>query len=229
MRILALETSTSWCSVAVGDGRDWHERAVDAGNAHSTLLLPMIRRALADAGWPLASLDAIAFGAGPGSFTGLRIGCGVTQGLALGADLPVVPVGTLAALALADGGAHVLACLDARMREGYVAAYAREGEAVREVTAPAVLGPDAVAPPVAPAAGGWRGAGNGFLAYPELAHRLRLDAVDDSARPTAGAVGRLAVARVAAGDTVRAAAALPFYVRHRVALTTAERTAGAVL
>jgi len=226
MRILALETSTSWCSVAVGDGRDWHERAVDAGNAHSTLLLPMIRCALADAGWPLASLDAIAFGAGPGSFTGLRIGCGVTQGLALGADLPVVPVGTLAALALADGGAHVVACLDARMREVYVAAYARDGEAVREVTAPAVLVPDAVAAPVG---GGWRGAGNGFLAYPELARRLRLDAVDDTARPTAQSVGRLAVARVAAGDTVRAAAALPFYVRHRVALTTAERTAGAVL
>ena len=115
------------------------------------------------------------------------------------------------------------------MREVYVAAYARDGDAVREVTAPAVLAPDAVAPPAAPATGAWRGAGNGFLAYPDLARRLRLDAVDDSARPTAGAVGRLAVARVAAGDTVRAAAALPFYVRHRVALTTAERTAGAVL
>jgi tRNA threonylcarbamoyladenosine biosynthesis protein TsaB len=226
MRILALESSTSWCSVAVGDGRDWHERAVDAGNAHSTLLLPMIRRALAVAGWPLASLDAIAFGAGPGSFTGLRIGCGVAQGLALGADLPVVPVGTLAALALGDGGAHVVACLDARMREVYVAAYARDGEAVREVAAPAVLAPDAV---IAPTGGGFRGAGNGFLAYPGLALRLRLDAVDATARPTARAVGRLAVARVAAGDTVRAAAALPVYVRHRVALTTAERAAGAVL
>jgi tRNA threonylcarbamoyladenosine biosynthesis protein TsaB len=210
----------------VGDGRDWHERAVDAGNAHSTLLLPMIRRALAVAGWPLASLDAIAFGAGPGSFTGLRIGCGVAQGLALGADLPVVPVGTLAALALGDGGAHVVACLDARMREVYVAAYARDGEAVREVAAPAVLAPDAV---IAPTGGGFRGAGNGFLAYPGLALRLRLDAVDATARPTARAVGRLAVARVAAGDTVRAAAALPVYVRHRVALTTAERAAGAVL
>jgi tRNA threonylcarbamoyladenosine biosynthesis protein TsaB len=226
MRILALETSTSWCSVAVGDGRDWHERAVDAGNAHSTLLLPLIRRALAAAGWPLASLDAIAFGAGPGSFTGLRIGCGVAQGLALGAGLPVVPVGTLAALALADGGPHVVACLDARMREVYVAAYARDGEAVREVVAPAVLAPDAV---IAPTGGGYRGAGNGFLAYPDLALRLRLDAIDATARPTARAVGRLAVARVAAGDTVRAAAALPFYVRHRVALTTAERAAGAVL
>ena len=226
MRILALETSTSWCSVAIGDGRDWHERAVDAGNAHSTLLLPMIRRALAGAEWPLSSLDAIAFGAGPGSFTGLRIGCGVAQGLALGSDRPVVPVGTLAALALADGGARVVACLDARMREVYVAAYVRDGEALREVIAPAVLAPDAVA---GPGQGGWRGAGNGFLAYPDLATRLHLDAVDATARPTARAVGRLAVARVAAGETVRAAAALPFYVRHRVALTTAERSAGAVL
>lgn len=226
MRILALETSTSWCSVAIGDGRDWHERAVDAGNAHSTLLLPMIRRALAGAEWPLSSLDAIAFGAGPGSFTGLRIGCGVAQGLALGSDRPVVPVGTLAALALADGGARVVACLDARMREVYVGAYVRDGEAVREASAPAVLAPDAVA---IPGPGGWRGAGSGFLAYPELAHRLRLEAVDATARPTARAVGRLALARVAAGDTVRAAAALPLYVRHRVALTTAERTAGAVL
>ena len=99
MRILALDTSTEWCSVAVGDGTQWHRLDELVRQAHSERLLPMVRSALANAGWALKGLDAIVFGAGPGSFTGVRIGCGVAQGLALGADLPVLPVGTLAALA----------------------------------------------------------------------------------------------------------------------------------
>src|SRR5206468_4506798 len=89
MRILALETSTDWCSIAVGDGARWHRRDERAGQRHSERLLPMIDAALAEAGWSLSDLDGLAFGAGPGSFTGLRLGCGVAQGMALGRWHPV--------------------------------------------------------------------------------------------------------------------------------------------
>ena len=110
----------------------WHVRAELAGQAHSERLLPLVDAVLADAEWSF-SLDGIAFGAGPGSFTGVRIACGVAQGLAFGAALPVVPVSTLEALAHAawrrDGATHVIACLDARMREVYVAAYERIDDA----------------------------------------------------------------------------------------------------
>src|SRR4249920_1108234 len=125
MRILVLETSTDWCSVALGDGACWHVRDELAGQAHSERALVLCAALLAEADWPLQSLDGIAFGAGPGSFTGVRIACGVAQGLAFGAALPVVPVCTLEALAHAawrrDDATHVIACLDARMREVYVA------------------------------------------------------------------------------------------------------------
>lgn len=227
MRILVLETSTEWCSVAVGDGGRWHVRDELAGQAHSERALVLGAQLLAEAGWPLGSLDGIAFGAGPGSFTGIRIACGLAQGLALPGDLPVVPVPTLAALAQSawthGGRTRIVACLDARMREVYVAAYARSGDAWEEVTAPAVLAPAAVA---GPGGTGWFGAGNGFRAYPGLAPQLGLAAVDAAARPTARAVGELALPRFAAGEGVAAADALPIYVRHRVALTTAERDAG---
>ena len=230
MRILALETSTEWCSVAVGDGTDWYLRDEHAGQSHSERLLPMVDAALASAGWSLRSLDGLAFAAGPGSFTGIRIGCGVAQGLALGADLPVVPVPTLAAVAQdafrARGWTRVLACLDARMREVYVAAYARDGGLWREVAAPAVVPPAEVSPPPAVDERGWFGAGNGFAAYPELGLRLALSQVAVDVHPTALAIAELALPRLAAGAGVRAADALPLYVRHRVALTTAEQEAG---
>jgi tRNA threonylcarbamoyladenosine biosynthesis protein TsaB len=227
MRILVLETSTEWCSVAVGDGSNWRVRDELAGQAHSERALVLCAELLAEAGWTLESLDGIAFGAGPGSFTGIRIACGLAQGLALSRDLPVVAVPTLAALAHAawtdSGHAEVVACLDARMREVYVATYRRSGDAWQEVAAPAVLAPARVA---GPAGTGWVGAGNGFRAYPALAPQLGLAAVDAAARPTAQAVGALALPRFAAGDGVTAGDALPIYVRHRVALTTAERDAG---
>ena len=227
MRILALETSTEWCSVAVGDGARWHVRDELAGQAHSERALVLCAALLAEADWPLRSLDGIAFGAGPGSFTGIRIACGLAQGLSLADDLPVVPVPTLAALAQSawtDGGhTHVVACLDARMREVYVAAYHRRDETWHDVAAPAVLAPAAV---VSPAGSGWFGAGNGFRVYPALTSQLALAGVDEAARPTARAVAELALPRLAAGEGVAAEDALPLYVRHRVALTTAERDAG---
>ena len=129
MKLLAFDTSTNWLSVACGDGTSWHMRGELAGQAHSERILLHVDAVLAEAEWTLQSLDGIAFGAGPGSFTGVRIACGVAQGLALGAALPVVPVCTLEALAHAawrrDGMTHVIACLDARMREVYIAAYER--------------------------------------------------------------------------------------------------------
>jgi tRNA threonylcarbamoyladenosine biosynthesis protein TsaB len=230
MRILALETSTDWCSVAVGDGARWYRRDERAGQGHSERLLPMIDAALAEAGWSLRALDGVAFGAGPGSFTGIRIGCGVAQGLAFGGGLPVIPVPTLAAIAheafRVHGWERVLACLDARMREVYAAVYVRQGDDWREVVAAAVGLPESVARPPLSEQGDWAGAGNGFAAYPALALRLALTDVDPSVRPTAQAIGELALPRLAAGEGVPAADALPVYVRHRVALTTAEREAG---
>jgi tRNA threonylcarbamoyladenosine biosynthesis protein TsaB len=229
MRILALDTSTEWCSVAVGDGAVWHRRDEHAGQAHSERVLPMVHAALAEAGWTLASLDGLAFGAGPGSFTGIRIACGVAQGLAFGTELPVVPIPTLAAIAQevfrTRGWDRVLACLDARMREVYTAAYAFGGGEWREAAPPSVVAPAEVLR-VNAVPGDWYGAGNGFAAYPALKAQLGLSLVAADARPTAQSVGELALPRLAAGEGVAAIDALPLYVRHRVALTSAEQDAG---
>ena len=230
MNLLAFDTSTLALSVACGrDGR-FAVRAEHVGQGHSERLLPLVDEVLAEAGMTLADLDAIAFGAGPGSFTGVRIACGVAQGLALGAGLPVVPVPTLAALAHTawerHGARRVLACLDARMREVYVAAYERTDDGWRTVMAPAVLPPAAVR---LPAAGPWFGVGDGFAAWPSLAAQLDLAQHDAAIAPDARAIAALALPRLAAGEGVDAAHALPLYVRHRVALTTAERAAGARL
>ena len=229
MRILALEASTEVCAVALGDVERWLERSMIAGQRHSEWLLPMVRSVLDEAGVELRQLDGIAFGAGPGSFTGLRIACGVAQGLALGAELPVLGVATLEAIAEAArqtaNVTRAIAALDARMREVYVAAYVHDGARWRVIVEPAVVKPgDAPLP----ADGGWHGVGNGFAAYPALRERLAsaLASCDPTAQPTASAIGTLAAPRFAAGEGVAARDAAPLYVRHRVALTTAERAAG---
>lgn len=231
MKLLAFDTSTLWLSVACGSGGTWVTRAEEAGQAHSERLLPLVDAVLSEAGWRLADLDAIAFGAGPGSFTGVRIACGVAQGLALGAGLPLVPVPTLEALAQAAWRVHgvtrVLACLDARMREVYVAAYDRAGERWHSAMAPAVLRPAEVHLP--DGGGTWFGAGDGFAAYPQLATALADLPCDATLVPMARDVAELALPRIAAGEAVEAADALPLYVRHRVALTAAERASGARL
>jgi tRNA threonylcarbamoyladenosine biosynthesis protein TsaB len=229
MRIIAFDTSTEVCAAAIFDGAFWRERTEQAGSRHSELLLPMVRRLLDEAGLALADLDGIAFGAGPGSFTGLRIACGVAQGLAFGIGLPVVGVGSLEAMAESARGVHgwtrVAAALDARMREVYFAAYAHDGDSWVPEIEPCVLPPDE-----APArAGRWFGVGNGFEACPALAARLGTAAHDPAIVPSAIAIGALALPRFAAGEGVSAAEAAPMYVRHRVALTSAERDAGRTL
>jgi tRNA threonylcarbamoyladenosine biosynthesis protein TsaB len=227
MKILALDTSTEWLSVALFDGRQSVALRERAGSASSERILPAIGEILAQGGTPLASLDGIAFGAGPGSFTGIRIACGVTQGLAFGANLPVFPVPTLEAIAQtawrAHGATSVFACLDARMREVYVAAYRRNDNGWTQVREPIVCKPDDVE---LPPAGRWHGAGDGYAAWPRLASRLGLPDCDASIIPDAVAIAECAWPQVHAGAGVAAQDALPLYVRHRVALTSAERAAG---
>lgn len=228
MKLLAFDTSTHWLSVACGDGHPWRTRGEPAGQGHSERLLPLVDEVLAECGWTLPDLDAIAFGAGPGSFTGVRIACAVAQGLAFGSGRPLVPVPTLEAVAQhawrLHGATHVVACLDARMREVYIAAYERAGDAWQVRVPAAVLAPTRVTPPGGDAR--WSGAGDGFAAYPELAPALGLARFDATVMPDARAIAELALPRFAAGEAVAAAHALPLYVRHRVALTTAERDAG---
>lgn len=229
MRILAFDTSTELCTAALSDSGRWMERTEHAGSRHSELLLPMIRGLLGNAGLTLRDLDGIAFGAGPGSFTGLRIACGVAQGLSFGADLPVVGVASLEAMAEAAYAKHgwrrVAAALDARMQEIYFAAYVREGERWRADVDPCVVAPADVTWP----GGCWSGAGKGFGAYPLLVERVAGAPFDECIVPSGVAVGTLALPRLAAGEAVAASAAAPLYVRHRVALTMAERDAGQTL
>lgn len=224
MRLLAFETATRRLSVALWQNGATIERAEEVPNGGSERLLPWMHELLAEAGLTLAQIDGIAFGAGPGGFTGLRLACGVAQGLAYGLDRPVMPVSSLEALALASGERDVWACLDARMNEVYSAAYSIEGDSVRQLMAPVCL-PPAVTP--APTfAGGW-GVGDGFAAYRPLllARKPDLAGVHGDVFPTAAAVLRLAAPAFARGDGVPAAQAQPIYVRDKVALTTAERIA----
>jgi tRNA threonylcarbamoyladenosine biosynthesis protein TsaB len=216
MRLLALESATHRLSVALWlDGRII-ERAAELPNGSSEWLLPNVRSLLAEAGVGLKELDGIAFGAGPGSFTGLRLAAGCAQGLAYGLDRPVLGISTLAALALASGEPMAYACLDARMNEVYVAAYQNGAEVMAPVVCPPEQAP-------LPAGEGWVACGDGFASYADRLPgfgRVRADL-----RPTAAAVATLAAPRFARGEGVPAAEAQPLYVRDKVALTTAERLA----
>jgi tRNA threonylcarbamoyladenosine biosynthesis protein TsaB len=211
MQFAALETSTEWCSVALW--RDGEIACIErrAVNRHSELALPMLESLLKD----FKELDAVAFGAGPGSFTGLRIACGIAQGLAFARGIPVLGVSTLEALAEEAGASRVVACLDARMREVYYAALEKQGGAWKEV-----IPVQCVAPEAAPRPPGedWVGAGNGFAVYGDFG----LKRVFPEIHPTAIAVARLAAPRLAAGEGVDAALAAPIYVREKVAFTTSE-------
>ena len=223
MKLLVLDTSTEYCSAALWlEGRVLAFRVL-AEQRHSSLLLPMVDELLRESGLTLRQLDGIGYGAGPGSFTGLRIACAVTQGLAFGADLPVVGVSTLESIAEQAGADQVLTVLDARMAEVYWAAYRREGAGWRAVVEPQLALPESVA---VPAGGDWVGAGNGFAALGEVL-RPRLAAqlvrIDDTLMPDAAAMAPLAAAAFARGEGMDAALAAPIYLRDKVALTVDER------
>lgn len=197
-----------------------------AGQSHSQLILPQIEILLSDAGVQLKDLHGFAFGAGPGSFTGVRIAAGVAQGLGFGAGLPVAGICTLQALAEASGADKVIACLDARMGEVYHAAYVKNAGAWQTVIEPGLYKPDAV--PVIEGSD-WVGAGSGWQTYGEVlshAYRRQLQEALPELLPGASAILRLAQPMFASGKPLPAAAAMPVYIRNRVALKTAEREQG---
>ena len=159
MKLLALETSTEACSVAISLDGKIHER-VDHGQHHSDVILGMVQEVLAESGLSLKQLDAIAFSRGPGSFTSLRIGAGVAQGLAFGADLPVIPVSSLAVLAQGVDAPKVLAAFDARMNQVYWGAYVRDDKGLMRLTGTEIVIVPAAVP--LPEGSGWVGAGSGW-------------------------------------------------------------------
>jgi tRNA threonylcarbamoyladenosine biosynthesis protein TsaB len=229
LNILALETSSEWCSVAAWfDGRVLTREEL-AGQRHSELILPMIDALLQEASAGLAAFDAIGFGAGPGSFTGLRIACGVAQGLAFAADVPVACVSTLLAVAQGSGAERVAVCLDARMGEVYFGAFQRAtgsadeqwSIAHRPQLCPAGSVPDLDG-------GGWVGAGSGFAAYRALLAGRYGGCVSEmrsELHPSAQHIAVLAAQMVRTGLAVRAEDASPVYLRDNVALTVDERRA----
>ncbi|HMW17949.1 MAG TPA: tRNA (adenosine(37)-N6)-threonylcarbamoyltransferase complex dimerization subunit type 1 TsaB [Accumulibacter sp.] len=220
MKLLAIDTSTESGSIALLNGKELLRRRCPAGRSHSETLLPLIRDTLHEAGWRLPELAAIAFAAGPGSFTGLRVACGITQGLAVAHDLPVVAIGTLEAMALDSGGDRAIVLLDARMGEVYYGFFV-EGQPATAI---------GVAPPAhvpVPDTSGWLACGNGLRQYPLLQERF-VGCVENwlpDLLPDAGAVARLAVTELAHGRAIDAALATPSYMRDKIALTVAERLA----
>ena len=218
MKLLALDTATEACSVAVWADGATVER-LELGSQHSERILPMVQEVLAEAGLTLKQLDAIAFGRGPGSFTGLRIGAGGTQGRAFGADLPVVPVSSLAALAQGLDVPKVLAAYDARMQQVYWGAYVRNTQGLMELAGSEIV----IAPKDVPLPEGadWTGAGSGWDQYAgELSLRLG-DKVKEWRRqcfPRARYVAELGAAAFQAGQAVPPEQALPVYVRDEVAI-----------
>jgi tRNA threonylcarbamoyladenosine biosynthesis protein TsaB len=220
MNILAIDTAEDACSAALLVDGAVHSRFEIAPRRHSELILPMMDQLLAEAGLALRGLDAIAFGRGPGSFTGVRIAAAVAQGAAFAADRPVVPVSTLQALAARarreSGAGNVLAALDARMGEVYwsgVPAGAAEGD----VRVEQVLSPEAV--PV-PGAGRWTGVGSGWRAYADVLNaRLGscLDRVDPTLRVHAHDVAVLGGELLQQGRAVAPDQAVPVYLRDEVA------------
>jgi len=226
MNLLAIETATESCSVALWHRGQLIERSEIAPRRHAELVLPMAESLLAEAGLSRRALDGIAVGRGPGAFTGVRLAISVAQGMALGLDVPVVPVSSLAALALDApvNGAAILATIDARMGEVYVGTFRREtGDGLVELSSEVVGPADQI---VLPHASSWNVIGSGWETYRE-ALRLRLSSApvwSDGARyPQASAIARLAVREFTAGHAVAPELALPVYLRDKVALTLAEQ------
>ena len=222
MNILALDTSTEACSAALAMGDNIVERFELAPRGHSQLILPMLDALLHDAGITLSAIDAIAFGCGPGAFTGLRIAAGIAQGVAFGADLPVIPVSSLAALAQGasakTGAQKILAAIDARMGEVYWGAYQyAENGLVQLYGCEGVYAPNQVPLPESEE---WFGAGSGWETYgADLQQHLSsvLTGYESAHYPHAADVARLGVENFKQGMAVCAEQAMPVYLRNEVA------------
>ncbi len=223
MKLLALESATEYCSVAL-----WHEGTLSclegpAHQAHSETLLPMVRNLLSETGVDQSQLDAIAFGMGPGAFTGLRMACGVAQGLALGLGISVVPISTLLALAQGSGHERVVTVLDARMNQIYVAAYESVGGQWVTRIAPCLCNPDQL-PQLAE--GIWLPVGSGAEVHESALMQAwpgQLLQLKPGLMPQAMHVATLAVKAFQSGLAVPPEQAAPLYLRDKVALTRAER------
>ncbi|MSP86308.1 MAG: tRNA (adenosine(37)-N6)-threonylcarbamoyltransferase complex dimerization subunit type 1 TsaB [Methylotenera sp.] len=226
MNLLALDTSTEYLSLALMKGDEVFTFDINAGQTHSQMILPQIQALLDKASLQLTELQGIAFGSGPGSFTGVRIATGVAQGLGFGANLPVVAISTLLALAEASGAEKVITCLDARMGEVYHAAYEKIVGQWQTVIEPGVYKPDDV-PTIENT--GWIGAGSGWHTYDvqlSKVYAAQLQATQPQLLPTAIAILKLAQPLFASGEAKPASEAMPLYIRNRVALKTTEREQG---
>ena len=220
MKILALETATDPGSIALWvDGEVWSTPCPD-GESNSASLLPTASRALSTHGLDLSDIDGIAFGAGPGSFTGLRVSCGAAQGLAVARDLSLLGVGTLEAMAHSAAAERVVVVLDARMGEIYYGFF-MHGRQHGQI---GVCAPEQM--PL-PEGEGWLACGNGLSTYPVLKERLSgyVDNWRPEIMPNAAAIACIAARRFAAGEWIDPADAVPVYVRDKVAKTVAERLA----
>jgi tRNA threonylcarbamoyladenosine biosynthesis protein TsaB len=224
MKILALDTATEGCSVSLGIGDRQIDRYLELERGHAERLLPMIDEVLAEGGVSLSDLDAIAFGRGPGGFTGVRLAASVAQGLAFGAGIGVVPISDLAAVAqhvcqLAPSVRRVLVVNDARMREVYWAAFERA-----ESLAPAGIERVSAAIEVKLPAGegAWAAAGRGLKADSKLAERCHAAGASlyPELLPRASEILTLARPAVAGGQILDPADALPVYVRDNVAVSS---------
>lgn len=224
MKLLAIDTSTDFLSLAVSSDAGtfvFHERV---GQKHAEQALPHVQDLLRQAGLPLKELDGVVYGQGPGSFTGLRIACGLAQGLAFAAGLPVIPIPTLDSVAEQAGATRVVACSDARMQQAYLASY--DLDAGRRLSPILLVDPDQAGADLQLEGDGWVGAGDGFAAYPALATSgwgQRLSAIRTDIRPHAASYLRLVQSGRYASLPPREADLL--YVRNKVALTTREQQA----
>jgi len=228
MHLLAIETATESCSVALVCADRLLLRAEVAPRRHAELLLPMCDEVLAEAGLARNALDAIAVGRGPGAFTGVRLGVAAAQGMALALDVPIVPVSSLAALAMhaPDDEATILATIDARMGEVYAGVFRRTDDGrVEPVADERVCAAGALE---LPAATGWRVVGTGWASYREtLAARLTapLRSAEGDRFPRADHVALLALPIARAGQGMAPEHVAPVYLRDKVALTMAEQEA----
>ncbi|WNY86741.1 tRNA (adenosine(37)-N6)-threonylcarbamoyltransferase complex dimerization subunit type 1 TsaB [Leclercia adecarboxylata] len=223
MRILAIDTATEACSVALWNDGTSFAHFEECPREHTQRILPLVKMILTEGNTSLTDLDALAYGRGPGSFTGVRIGIGIAQGLALGAELPMIGVSTLATMAQgawrSTGATRVLAAIDARMGEVYWAEYTRDEQGVwHGEESEAVLTPEAAGERMKQLSGEWATVGTGWPAWPDMAKESGLTLVDGKVLlPAAEDMLPIACQMLEAGQTVPVEKAEPVYLRNTVA------------